>query len=82
MTLPEDEKFILNDEEFDVTDLGDIFEEECMTNLQEYIQTSFAEEVKRHTFAIPQISATELSNVVDSLSKMKNAISKRVNIIK
>jgi len=82
MTLPEDEKFILNNEEFDVTDLGDIFEEECMTDLQEYIQTSFAEEVKRHTFAIPQISATELSNVVDSLSKMKDAISKRVSIIK
>ena len=82
MTLPENEKFILEDDAFDVTELGDVFEEECMTNLQEYIQTSFAEEVKRHTFAIPQISAKELSNVVDSLSKMKDAISKRVSIIK
>jgi hypothetical protein len=81
MPLPEDEKYILEDDEFDVTDLGDIFEKECMTNLTDYVQTSFAEEVKRHTFAIPQISATELSNVVNSLEKMKEIISKRVTII-
>jgi hypothetical protein len=81
MTLPEDEKYILEDDEFDVTDLGDIFEEECMTNLQEYVQTSFAEEVKRHTFAIPQISATELSNITMSLTKMKDVIANRVNKI-
>lgn len=81
MTLPEKEKHILEDDSFDVTDLGDIFEEECMSNLQEYVKTSFAEEVKRHTFAIPQISATELNNVVSSLSKMKAIISKRVSVI-
>jgi len=81
MTLPEDEKYILEDESFDVTDLGDIFEEECMNDLKEYVQTSFAEEVQRHTFDIPQISATELSNVVKSLTKMKELISKRVSVI-
>jgi len=78
MTLPEKEKYILNDDAFDVTDLGDIFEEECMTNLTDYVKLSFAEEVKRYTFAIPQISAIELTHVVSSLSKMKSAIAKRI----
>lgn len=82
MTLPDNEKYILDDSDFDVTDLGDAFEEECMTDLTQYVQVSFAEEVQRHTFEIPQISAIEINNVVDILSEMREAISKRViNIV-
>lgn len=81
MTLPESEKYILDDESFDVTNLGDLFEEECMTDIKEYVQTSFAEEVQRHTFAIPQLSAKELNTVVNSLDKMKSLISKRVSVV-
>ncbi len=81
-TLPEDEQYILDDEEFDVTDLGDIFEEKCMEGLTEYVQNSFAEEVQRHTFNIPKLTAGELSSIVTSLEQMQEVISKRINVIK
>lgn len=80
-TLPEDEQYILDDEEFDVSELGDVFEEECMKNLVEHVQNSFAEEVQRHTFNIPQLSNGELHSIVNSLEEMKNVLSKRINVI-
>jgi len=81
-TLPEDEKYILDDDEFDVTDLGDEFEEICMRDLTNHVQTSFAEEVQRHTFGIPQLSAGALSSIVHTLEEMQEIISKRVSLIK
>lgn len=81
-TLPEDEKYILDDDEFDVTDLGDEFEEICMRDLTDHVQTSFAEEVQRHTFGIPQLSAGALSSIVHTLEEMQEIISKRVSLIK
>jgi hypothetical protein len=80
-TLSREEKYILDDDAFDVSDLGDVFEEQCMTNLQDYVQNSFAEEVKRHTFQIPQITASEMKKIVVSLEDMKEIISKRVTQI-
>jgi len=76
--LGEDERFILDEDEFDVTDLGDIFEEKCLENMQEYVQNSFAEEVKRHTFTLSNISSIEVNNIVSTLEEMKDIISKRV----
>lgn len=81
-TLPEDEKYILDDDEFDVTDLGDIFEEECQEGLIDYVQNSFAEEVQRHTFNIPKLSASTVGYIVSSLDEMQAAISTRVSLIK
>lgn len=77
-TLLEDEEHILDDEDFDVSELGDIFEEKCLEGMQEYVQNSFAEEVKRHTFQIPTINASEVTNIVTSLEKMKEQISNRI----
>lgn len=77
-TLDNSEEHILDDEDFDVTDLGDVFEEKCLSNMQEYVKNSFAEEVQRHTFNIPQLSATEVENAINALEKMKEAISNRV----
>lgn len=82
MTLPEDEKYILDDEEFDVTDLGDIFEEECLQGLTDYVQNSFAEEVQRHTFNIPKLSASTVGYIVSSLDEMQKVISDRISLIK
>lgn len=76
--LDKEEQYILDDPDFDVTDLGDVFEEKCANNLQEYTQNSFAEEVKRHTFTIPQISASEITSIVLSLDEMREILSKRV----
>lgn len=82
MTLPEDEKFILDDDDFDVTELGDIFEEQCSTDLVNYVHNSIAEEVKRHTFSIPKLSGKDITNIVSSLDNMKKELTKRVSIIK
>lgn len=78
MTLPEDEKYILDDEEFDTLHLGDVFEEKCNEGLLDYVKNSFAEEVKRHTFTIPTITAKSVNTIVTSLEEMSNIISKRV----
>ena len=76
--LSNEEQYILDDEQFDVTDLGDVFEEQCLMELQNYVQNSFAEEVKRHTFQLPKITATEITKIVHSLEEMKDILSKRV----
>jgi len=81
MTLPEDEKYILDDDAFDVSDLGDIFEEKSLKDLTFHVQTSFAEEVQRHTFQLPKLSATELGSIVDVLEEMHKAIANRVSVI-
>jgi hypothetical protein len=79
--LSQEERHILDDSDFDVTDLGDIFEEECQKDMQNYVQNSFAEEVKRHTFQLPKITNREINSIVNSLSEMKDLISKRVSEI-
>jgi hypothetical protein len=78
MTLDEEEQFILDEEDFDVSELGDIFEEKCSANLEGYVQNSIAEEVKRHTFNLPSISGGEIKNIVHILNDMKAVLSKRV----
>lgn len=79
--LGEDEQHILDDSEFEVEDLGDVFEEKCLENMQEYVQNSFAEEVKRHTFTLSNLSSNEVSNIVKSLEQMKNDIMNRVKTV-
>jgi hypothetical protein len=81
-TLTQEEKHILDDDDFDVLDLGDAFEEQCLENIQEHIQNSFAEEVKRHTFDLSNISSIEVENIIESLEEMNNILSKRVQYYK
>ncbi len=80
-TLDNEEQYILDDDEFDVTDLGDVFEEKCLSDIETYVKNSFAEEVQRHTFSIPQISASELTSAIHTLEKMKAAISNRIEVV-
>ena len=81
MTLPEDEAFILDDDDFDVMELGDIFEERCSSDLENYVHNSIAEEVQRHTFHIPKLSGTDITNIVISLDEMREKITDRVSLI-
>jgi hypothetical protein len=81
MTLTEDEEHILDDEDFDVTDLGDVFEEACGQDLENYVLNSFSEEVQRHTFTIPQMSNIQINKIVKSLNQMKEEIEERVQSI-
>lgn len=78
MTLEEDERFILDEDSFDVEQLGDIFEEKFSVNLEEKVKQGFAEEVKRHSFTIPQISTSEIKNIISSLEQIKTKIANRV----
>lgn len=82
MTLPEDEEYILDDKDFDVTELGDIFEEECSVDLVNYVHASIAEEVKRHTFDIPKLSNVDITSIVNYLEEVKEILTKRVSVIK
>lgn len=81
MTLSEDEKYILDEDGFDVTSLGDIFEEKYMAKLNDHIHQSISEEAKRHTFTLPSISSKEVDSIVDVLNMMHNQIKHRVKNI-
>lgn len=78
MTLDKEDKYILDDDAFDVTDLGDIFEERCLESIEEHVHNSFAEEVKRHTLNIPNMNNDKISNISNMLRKMNEAISNRI----
>lgn len=78
MILDEEDGYILDEKEFDVTDLGDVFEEKCLANIEDHVHKSFAEEVKRHTFSIPEISDKDIESISDSLRKMNEIIKDRV----
>jgi len=78
MTLDKNERFILDEDCFDVTHLGDVFEEKCLEDLEEHVKRGFTEEVKRHTFALPNISANEISKICKSLTDIQEELKKRV----
>ena len=78
MTLEENERYILDEDCFDVTHLGDIFEEKCLENLEEHVKKGFTEEVKRHTFTIPNISANEITTICKSLTDIQEELKDRV----
>ena len=80
-TLTNAEQHILDNEDFDVSDLGDVFEEKCAENLEEYIKKGFAEEIKRHTFDLAPINHVEVIKIVKSLDEMRESISKRINLV-
>ena len=78
MTLPENEKYILDERDFNVLELGDIFNEKCFEDIEEHVKNGFTEEVKRHTFTLPTLSSKELSTIINSLEEMSNVINNRV----
>ena len=78
MTLEKDERYILDEEDFNVLELGDIYNEKCFENIEEYVKNGFTEEVKRHTFTLPTLSSKELSIIINSLEEMSNVINNRV----
>jgi len=77
--LDEKERYILDETSFDVTDLGDIFEEKCMTNLSEHIELSVAQEVKRHTFHIPKWEEGEVIRIISTMEEMTSILKNRVS---
>ena len=78
-TLSYNERHILDETDFDVTELDDLFEEKMMINLEEEVKKGFAEEVKRHTFSLPALSTVEIKSIVLDLQGAKQAIKDRVS---
>ena len=78
MTLEKDERYILDEEDFNVLELGDIYNEKCFEDIEEHVKNGFTEEVKRHTFTLPTLSSKELSVIINSLEEMTNVINNRV----
>lgn len=78
MTLEKDERYILDEEDFNVLELGDIYNEKCFEDIEEHVKNGFTEEVKRHTFTLPTLSSKELSVIINSLEEMSNVINNRV----
>lgn len=76
--LDNDERHILDDGEFEVSELGDIFEEKCLLDLEEYIKEGFSEEVKRHTFTLSSMNSSEMLEIVKTLEEMNYSISNRI----
>ncbi len=77
-TLIEGEKYILDDDDFNVAELGNIFEAKCAIDLMEHVERSFAEEVKRHTFTLSKVTKEDIKAIVTSLDDMRAAIAGRV----
>ena len=78
MTLEKDERYILDEEDFNVLELGDIYNEKCFEDIEEHVKNGFTQEVKRHTFTLPTLSSKELSLIINSLEEMSNVINNRV----
>lgn len=79
--LSDEDGYILDDKDFNVTDLGDIFESKCLENLEEHVKASYAEEVQRHTYDLSGVSSLDIHNICVSLSEAKDALESRVQNI-
>lgn len=83
MTVPREEATrILHDGMFDTLELDEEYAIRELESLAEKAKEGFAAESKKYEFNMPAISATEITNIVNSLSEMKASISKRVTTIK
>jgi hypothetical protein len=83
MTVPREEATrILHDGMFDTIQLDEEYAILELESLAERAKEGFATESKKYEFNMPAISATEITNIVNSLSEMKAQISKRVSTIK
>jgi len=83
MTVPREEATrILHDGMFNTLELDEEYAIRELESLAERAKEGFATESKKYEFNMPAISATEITNIVNSLSEMKASISKRVSTIK
>jgi hypothetical protein len=83
MTVPREEATrILHDGMFDTIQLDEEYAIRELESLAEKAKEGFAAESKKYEFNMPAISATEITNIVNSLSDMKAKLSKRVTTIK
>jgi hypothetical protein len=82
MTVPREEATkLLHDLDFDTLELDEDYVIHELESLAEKAKDGFVAETTKHHFNLPAMSTNEIHNIVKSLSKMKDAISKRVSVI-
>ena len=82
MTVPREEATsILHDLRFDTLQLDEDYAIRELEGLEAKAKEGFTTEVKKHEFNIPHMTYTEIEDIVASLSKMRETISKRVSTI-
>ena len=82
MTVPREEATkLLHDLDFDTLELDEDYAIRELESLTEKAKDGFVAETTKHQFNLPAMSTDNIQNIVRSLSKMKDAISKRVSVI-
>jgi len=80
--LDEEEKYILDDDDFNVQDLGDTFEEKYMADITKHVETAYAEEAQRHKFNVNYTyDRVAVEQICEDLSSIKEVIKKKVKIV-
>jgi hypothetical protein len=73
---------IMNDRSFDFLQLDEQYAIRELESLAEKAKEGFAAESTKYEFNMPGISASEITNIVNTLSEMKAKITNRVITIK
>jgi hypothetical protein len=73
---------IMNDRSFDFLQLDEQYAIRELESLAEKAKEGFSAESRKYEFNMPGISASEINNIVNSLSEMKAKITNRVITIK
>ena len=82
MTVPRDEATqILHDSDFDGLELDEAYAIRELEDLTEKVKAGFVAEANKYEFNLPQISSSEINNIILSLEEMQSELSSRVQII-
>lgn len=82
MTVPREEATdILHDLSFNTLELDEDYAIRELEDLEKKAKDGFTTEITKHEFNIPHMTYTEIKDVVASLSRMRESISKRVSTI-
>ena len=83
MTVPREESTsILHDVDFDTLELDEDYAIRELARLTEIAKAGFTAETTKDKFNLPAISDIQMNNIINSLSKMKATLKKRVSVIK
>jgi hypothetical protein len=79
MTVPREEATsILHDNQFDTLQLDEDYAVRELENLEMKVQEGFVAEASKYEFNLPNVSTTDIRNIVGGLEDMKAEISKRI----
>lgn len=70
MTLLDNEKFILDEKDFDVSEIGLNFVQEGLENLEEEVKKSQVAEATKFTYELPMIQSKEIQNIEYNLKEI------------